>query len=73
MNVFSIGKFNVSQVNLANTLDFIKKSIDAHKYGYICVSNALPINPEYCAIQNNSLLTVPDGKPLVWIAHNMGY
>lgn len=78
MNVFSIGKFNVSQVNLANTLDFIKKSIDAHKYGYICVSNARVAyqsnhDSEYCAIQNNSLLTVPDGKPLVWIAHNMGY
>lgn len=78
MNVFSIGKFNVSRVNLANTLDFIKKSIDAHKYGYICVSNARVAyqsnhDPEYCAIQNNSLLTVPDGKPLVWIAHNMGY
>lgn len=78
MNRFSIGKFNVSQVNLSATLDIIKKSIDAHRYGYICVSNARVAyqsnhDPDYCAIQNNSLLTVPDGKPLVWIAHNKGY
>lgn len=78
MNVFSIGKFNVSQVNLPSALDFIKDSLDAQRYGYICVSNARVAyqsnhDPEYCAIQNNSLLTVPDGKPLVWIAHNQGY
>lgn len=78
MNIFSIGKFNVSQVNLPSALDFIKDSLDAQRYGYICVSNARVAyqsnhDPEYCAIQNNSLLTVPDGKPLVWIAHNQGY
>lgn len=30
-------------------------------------------NKEYCHIQNNSLLTVPDGIPLVWIAQDLGF
>jgi N-acetylglucosaminyldiphosphoundecaprenol N-acetyl-beta-D-mannosaminyltransferase len=49
-----------------------------NKPGYICVTNARTVhlanhNLEYCHIQNNSLLTVPDGAPLVWIARNKGF
>ena len=75
---FSIGKFQVSKVNLDTAIAFINEVVSRGKTGYVCVSNARVChlsnnNPEYCAIQNNSLLTVPDGKPLVWIAHNMGF
>lgn len=74
---YSIGKFKVSQTNLQDAIRYITQCIDENKSGYICVSNARVAyqsnhDPEYCAIQNNSLLTVPDGKPLVWIAHNQG-
>lgn len=74
---FSIGKFKVSIVNLQSTLDYIAECIRNEHYGYICVSNARVAyrsnkEPEYCDIQNNSLLTLPDGKPLSWIAHNKG-
>lgn len=75
---FSIGKFKVSIVNLQSTLDYIAECIRNEHYGYICVSNsrsAYQSNQEsdYCYIQNNSLLTIPDGRPLTWIAHNQGY
>ncbi len=78
MQRFSIGKFRVSRVNLKTAVEAINTAICNHQYGYICVSNARVAyqsnhDSVYCAIQNNSLLTVPDGKPLVWIAHNEGY
>lgn len=78
MDRFSIGKFNVSKVNLGGAIDYINQSIAQKKFGYICVSNARVAyqsnhDTDYCQIQKNSLLTVPDGKPLVWIAHNQGY
>ena len=75
---YSIGVFKVSCVNQQKAVDAIKDAIHNNSFGYICVSNARVAyqsnhDPEYCAIQNNSFLTVPDGKPLVWIAHNMGF
>ena len=78
MERYNIGLFKVSRTNLSHALDYISNSIKKGNFGYICVSNARVAyqsnhDPEYCAIQNNSLLTVPDGKPLVWIAHNNGY
>ena len=78
MERYSIGKFNVSNVTLQKVLCFVADALSTKKLGYICVSNARVAyqsnhDSQYCAIQNNSLLTVPDGKPLVWIAHNQGY
>lgn len=78
MKRFSIGNFNISYVNLQSALSHIKNSLKNSIYGYICVSNARSAyqsnhEPDYCEIQNNSLLTVPDGRPLVWIAHNLGH
>lgn len=78
MERYNIGLFKISKVNLSKALSYIYDSIIHNQLGYICVSNARVAyqsnyDDEYCAIQNNSLLTVPDGKPLVWIAHNQGY
>lgn len=78
MERYNIGLFKISKVNLSKALSYIYDSIIHNQLGYICVSNARVAyqsnyDDEYCAIQNNSLLTVPDGKPLVWIAHNNGY
>lgn len=75
---FSIGKFQVSCVNLQTAVDYIKSAIAQNKSGYICVSNSRSaydsnVDDNYCMIQNNSLLTVPDGRPISWIAHNLGY
>lgn len=78
MERFSIGKFKVSKTNLESAKNYLAKCVEMGIAGYVCVSNSRVAyqsnhDPDYCAIQNNSLLTVPDGKPLVWMAHNMGY
>lgn len=78
MERFPIGSFKISIVNRVSALNYIGDCLKDNRYGYICVSNARVAyqanhDPDYCLIQNNSLLTVPDGKPLVWIAHNEGY
>lgn len=78
LNRYSIGKILISKVNLKITLNKIKESLEKKQLGYICVTNARTSylanhDAEYCEIQNNSLLTVPDGMPLVWTANNQGY
>lgn len=78
MERFAIGNFKVSAVNLKAAVDHINQCIASDKYGYICVSNgrvAYQSNhePDFCEIQNNSLLTLPDGRPLSWIARNLGF
>jgi len=75
---FNIANIEISAVNLLSAISFIEKNLNLEKYGYICVTNSRTTyiakqNAEYCKIQNESLLTVPDGIPLVWIAHNKGY
>lgn len=74
---FYIDKIGISQVNMDVALQYIDKSINDNKLGYICVTNSRTTyiankDLSYCNIQNNSLLTLPDGTPLVWIAHLRG-
>ena len=78
MQRFSIDKISISNVNLETTLSFLSETIANENYGYVCVTNSRTSylanhDDDYCAIQNNSLLTVPDGMPLVWIANNQGF
>ena len=75
---YPINKINISVTNLDKTQSFLKDSVKNGKTGYVCVTNARTSylanqDINYCAIQNNSLLTVPDGMPLVWIANNTGF
>ena len=75
---FNIGKIRISDINLPKALDIIENTLRQNQLGYICVTNSRTthlanINESYCEIQNNSLLTIPDGMPLVWIAHNSGF
>ena len=78
MKKYPINKINISVTNLSKTLSFLKDSVKNGKTGYVCVTNARTSylanqDADYCAIQNSSLLTVPDGMPLVWIANNTGF
>lgn len=78
MERFQIHKIGISILNLQTTIEFIESSLSKHILGYICVTNSRTAylansDEEYCKIQNKSLLTVPDGMPLVWIAHSLGY
>jgi N-acetylglucosaminyldiphosphoundecaprenol N-acetyl-beta-D-mannosaminyltransferase len=75
---YKIGKIAISKTNLEKALETIDEAIGKNKTGYICVTNSRTTylanyDSIYCHIQNNSLLTVPDGIPLVWIAHNFGH
>ena len=75
---YQIGKIKICVTNLEMTLSFLKRCIQNNNTGYICVTNSRTSflanrDLDYCHIQNNSLLTVPDGIPLVWIAKNNGY
>lgn len=74
---YNIGKVAISVTSLPRTLFVIDNAFKENNLGYICVTNARTSylanhDKQYCVIQNNSLLTVPDGTPLVWIAHNFG-
>jgi len=75
---YDIGKINISRINMGIALQEIALAINTGKVGYICVTNTRTSyianhNPAYCQIQNNSMLTIPDGIPLVWIAHLRGF
>ncbi len=78
INRYPISNIKISVINISATISFLSKSIKNKHLSYVCVTNArttyLANNDlEYCNIQNNSLLTVPDGAPLIWIAHNQGF
>jgi N-acetylglucosaminyldiphosphoundecaprenol N-acetyl-beta-D-mannosaminyltransferase len=78
MKRYSIGKIKINITNIDDTLCQIGNAIQKKQYGYICVTNSRTAyqanhDEEYLKIQNNSLMTVPDGIPLIWIAHNKGF
>lgn len=75
---YFIDKIGISIVNLSTAVAFIEEFIAEKKWGYVCVTEERTAyianhDEQYCNIQNNSLITVPDGMPLVWIAHNLGF
>lgn len=77
MDRFYIGKIGISKVNLKSAVAYLNEAVSNKKNGYVCVTNSRATyianhEPDYLKVQNGSLLTVPDGMPLVWIAHNKG-
>lgn len=77
MNVFKIGNLNLVAVTKVDVISFIKDNI-AKVNGYVCVTNTRTAylsskDVSYCAIQNNSLITIPDGMPLVWLGKLSGF
>lgn len=75
---FSVNNIAISITSISHALSVIEQSLEQNKLGYICVTNSRTAyianhDEKYCHIQNDSLLTVPDGMPLVWIARNLGF
>src|SRR5690606_1686006 len=71
-------KIGGSVVNLETAVNYLATAIHTKNFGYVCVTNSRATyianqDESYCEIQNRSLLSVPDGMPLVWIAHNEGH
>lgn len=74
---YSIGKVRISAVTMDKTLRMLDQKVQAHQSAYICVANVQTTifaqkNVDFCSIQNNSFLTLPDGQPLVWFAKLAG-
>lgn len=69
---------NVAAVNMNFVLNYFENNIDKIKGNYVCVSNVHTTvsayeDLEYKNIQNNSLMILPDGKPLSIIGKKRGY
>jgi N-acetylglucosaminyldiphosphoundecaprenol N-acetyl-beta-D-mannosaminyltransferase len=75
---FKLGKISINATDLANTIAGIGEAVESGRYGYVCVTNVRTSwlanhDAHYLEIQNSSLMTVPDGMPLVWYAHRRGF
>lgn len=69
---------NIAAVNMNSLLKFITTNLDKLKGEYICVSNVHTTvmafdNREYLNVQNNSILSIPDGGPLSSVGRKRGY
>lgn len=78
MNRVKIIGVNISAVNMKIALSYLKENYETAKGNYICAANVHTTvtafeNPEYCEVQNNSFLTLPDGKPLSVIGKKRGF
>ena len=59
----------ISAVNMNECIEFLMKNWNYLRGNYICVSNVHTTvmahdNPQYFKVQAESLLSLPDGKPL---------
>lgn len=74
----SIMGVNIAAINMEWLVDFLKKNLSEIKGDYICVSNVHTTvisyeDANYCAIQNNGLMAIPDGGPLSTVGQKRGY
>lgn len=75
---FKLGDVFVTRTNKNDASVRMARFVADRKLGYICFMDARTAylanhDAEYCRIQNNSLMTMPDGMPLVWFAHRNGF
>lgn len=76
--VVNIMGVNIAAINIKWLTQYLEENIESIKGDYICVSNVHTTvisyeNPSYCDIQNNGLMAIPDGGPLVTIGRRRGY
>ena len=69
---------HIAAVNMQTLLEFITNNIKIIQGQYICVSNVHTTvmaydNKDYLNIQNNSILSIPDGGPLSSVGRKRGY
>ncbi len=68
----------ISIVNLDIVLDYISDNLDDIKGNYICASNVHTTvmahdDPDYLEVQSNSIISLPDGKPLADYGNKKGF
>lgn len=69
---------NIAALDINKLIGFTKNNINELKGKYICVANVFTTvtafeNPDYLNVQNNSILTIPDGGPLASLGRRKGY
>lgn len=69
---------NIAAVDMSRTVEYIQKHIKELSGFYICISNVHTTvmsyeNEEYCKIQNDAVLALPDGKPLSMVCRRRGF
>lgn len=69
---------NIAAINMEWLCKFTKKNIKGLSGDYMCVSNVHTTvmsyeDVEYCSIQNNGIMAIPDGGPLSTIGRKRGY
>ena len=69
---FNVLGVNVSITNMQNAMDVADDLIRSRRRGYICVTGVHGVmesqsDEDLLLTHNESLLTVPDGMPLVWL------
>ncbi|MDK0654545.1 WecB/TagA/CpsF family glycosyltransferase [Clostridium perfringens] len=68
----------ISAVNMNKSLNFIFDNLESVRGEYICASNVHTTvmayeNEDYLRVQSESLMSLPDGKPLSVIGRKKGY
>ena len=75
INVLGVG---ISEINLTNAVSFLVATAQENRKGYVCVTGVHGViesqkDDHLRSIHNESLLTVPDGMPLVWAGRQQGF
>lgn len=68
----------IAAINMKSALDYIQKNLEHLKGRYICISNVHTTvtgyeDEAYRKIQNESVLALPDGKPLSVLCRKRGF
>jgi N-acetylglucosaminyldiphosphoundecaprenol N-acetyl-beta-D-mannosaminyltransferase len=74
-NVLGVG---VHAINMDQAVAAIDQAVRNHRKGYVCVTGVHGVmeaqsDSEFKQILNNSLLTTPDGMPMVWVGRLQGF
>jgi N-acetylglucosaminyldiphosphoundecaprenol N-acetyl-beta-D-mannosaminyltransferase len=74
-NVLGVG---IHSLDLPSAVGLMESAVVSGRRGYVCVTDVRAIieaqdNPAYLQILNNSFLTVPDGRPSVWVGRAQGF
>ena len=73
-NILGVG---IHAINMKTALEAIEEAIRRKKKGYVCVANVHVVmeaqeSARFKQVLNTSFLTVPDGRPLVWVGRLQG-
>lgn len=69
---------NIAITNIQDATEYIISQLNDIRGRYICLSNAHTTvisrkNPNYCRVQNDAFLALPDGSPLVLVQRLRGF